>query len=322
MSDAPWVSRGYGRIEASAGGEPAQVPDLVIGPPAVVQVQLVDAESGKPVDLPAGAKVTVAAESIAGPRLQITPQQRAAASTDGRFDMRLLPGRSRVLLFVHEGGLGSRAIWQSDDDVHSTGEVFDVKFGETTSATIPVLPAKRVEELRERGMAAYRLMEEKKYAEAIVAYTALIADFPKNHFRVLQQRADAHNRLGDFSAALADFESSLKLAPDNAGTKFWIAQLLATTPVDADRDSRRALEYAEQLAADARAPGVNPQWLASVLDIQAAAHADLGNFEKAIEIEQEAIKIGNQMQRKQMELRLELYKAKKTYHLAPPALIP
>src|SRR5690606_12717666 len=106
-------------------------------------------------------------------------------------------------------------IWQSDDDVRSTGEVFDVKRGETTSATMPVLPTKRVEELRERDMAAYKLMEEKKYAEAIARYTAVIAEFPKNHFRVLQHRGHAYNRVGDYAASLADFEASLKLAPDD-----------------------------------------------------------------------------------------------------------
>lgn len=318
MSDASWVSRGYGRIEASPGSEPVQVPDLVIGAPAVVQVQLVDAESGKPIELPAGAKVTVGAESIAGPRLQIIPQQRAAASTDGRFDMRLLPGQTRVFLFVHEGGLGSRAIWQTDDDVHATGKVFDVKFGETSSATIPVLPTRRAEELRERDMAANKLMEEKKYVEAIAAYTALIADFPKNHFRVLQQRGHAYNRVGDYAAALADFEASLKLAPEDAGIKYMIAGLLATTPIDADRDSRRALEYAEQLAAFARTQDNSQHWLASILNIQAAAHADLGDFDKAIKIEQEAIELSHKSQREGMESRLKLYQQKKPYRLSPP----
>ena len=319
MSDAPWVSRGQSRIEALPGGEPAKVPDLIIGPPAIVQVQLVDAESGESVELPAGATANLAPQRVDGPSMQQTPLQRVSTTTDGKFDMRLFPGRSRVLLFIHEGEVGSPAIWQTDDDVDSTGEVFDLKPGETISATIKVLPTARVNELRERDMAANKLMEEKKYAEAIAAYSSLIADFPKNHFRLLQQRGHAFNRLGDYAAALADFEASLKLAPDNTGTKFFIASLLATTPVDADRDSRRALEYAEQLAALARQQDDSQNWLASILDIQASAHADLGEFDEAVQIEEEAIELSHESQREAMKSRLELYQTNKPFRREAPA---
>lgn len=111
MSDAPWVSRGQSRIEALPGGEPAKVPDLIIGPPAIVQVQLVDAESGEPVELPAGATANLASQRVDGPSMQQPPLQRVLTTTDGKFDMRLFPGRSRVLLFIHEGAVGSPAIW-------------------------------------------------------------------------------------------------------------------------------------------------------------------------------------------------------------------
>ncbi len=319
MSDAPWVSRGQSRIDALPGGEPTKVPDLTIGPPAIVQVQLVDAESDKPVELPAGATANLAPQRVDGPSMQQTPLQRVSTTTDGKFDMRLFPGRSRVLLFIHEGAVGTPAIWQTDDDVDSTGEVFDLQSGETISATIKVLAAARVNELRERDMAANKLMEEKKYAEAIAAYSSLIADFPQSHFRVSQQRGHAYNRLSDYAAALADFEASLKLAPDNTAAKFFIASLLATTPIDADRDSRRALEYAEQLAAIARQQDDSRQWLASLLDIQAAAYADLGEFEKAIKIEEEALELSHESQREAMKSRLELYQTNKPFRRAAPA---
>lgn len=129
----------------------------------------------------------------------------------------------------------------------------------------------------------------------------------------MQQRGHAFNRLGDYAAALADFEASLKQAPDNAGTKFFVASLLATTPVDADRDSRRALEYTEQLAALARKQDGGQNWLASILDIQASAYADLGEFGKAIESEEEAIELSHESQREAMKSRLELYQGNKPF---------
>jgi hypothetical protein len=318
MRDAPWVSRGLSRIEALPGGEPAKVPDLIISPPAIVQVQLVDAESGEPVELPAGSTANLASQRVDGPTMQPTPLQRVLTTSDGKFDMRLFPGQSRVLVFIHEGAVGTPAIWQTDDDVDSTGEIFDLQAGETISATIKVLPTARVNELRERDTAANKLMEEKKYAEAIAAYSSLIADFPQSHFRALQQRGHAYNRLGDYGAALADFEASLKLAPDNAGIKFFIASLLATTPVDADRDSRRALEYTEELAKLARKQDDGQQWLASILDIQASAYADLGEFDKAIKIEQEAIELSHQSQQEAMKSRLELYQTNKPFRREAP----
>ena len=68
----------------------------------------------------------------------------------------------------------------------------------------------------------------------------------------------------------------------------------------------------------ARKQDDSQQWLASILDIQASAYADLGEFDKAIKIEAEAIELSHESQLEAMKSRLKLYQTNKPFRREPP----
>jgi tetratricopeptide (TPR) repeat protein len=97
-----------------------------------------------------------------------------------------------------------------------------------------------------------------------------------------RQRAVAHLKLGDFGQARADFERALQ---DKAGLNSY-AWHLATSPHDAFRDGKRAIELAT------RACELSAWKDADCLDTLAAAHAEAGDFDQAVGIQEQAIALG------------------------------
>jgi TPR repeat protein len=87
-----------------------------------------------------------------------------------------------------------------------------------------------------------------------------------------------------------------------------LAWLLATAVSDRIRDGRRAVEYAEKaVAATARKNAI-------YIDTLAAAYAEIGQFEKAIETQKEAIAVfGDESYRDNFERHLKSYEAKSPF---------
>jgi beta-lactamase regulating signal transducer with metallopeptidase domain len=308
LSDAPWVSRGIGGVTATPGG-PTTAADLLIGPPAVIRVQLIDADTGRAVQLPPGAMAQPFPGRVGGAQFQPIAVQRVPASMDGIFEMRVLPGKSRSGVFVFPDKAQHGAIYQSDDDFELTGEVFDLQPGEVADAKLSVYSKARIDEMRERDQATYRLLKGDKKDEAMAAYTAIIAEFPM-HVRARHARANLYDTSGDYAAALADYEAVLKLAPNDAGSKYGAAKFLATIPIDELRDGKRALELTNQLMEQAGSLA-DRHWIGAILDIQAAAYAELGKFDQAIAAQQKAIDLAPEPHKSGMRERLELFRSNK-----------
>src|SRR5262249_28377335 len=96
-------------------------------------------------------------------------------------------------------------------------------------------------------------------------------------------RGQVHQERGDFARALADWEQVLRLDPDHSWTCQQIAWLLATCPEAKYRNGRRALTYA------ARANELEERKDARALACLAAAHAECGEFEKAVYWQKKAV---------------------------------
>jgi tetratricopeptide (TPR) repeat protein len=121
-------------------------------------------------------------------------------------------------------------------------------------------------------------------------------------------RGELWSRKKDYEKALIDFAESIKLDPDNAHAYDSRAWLLATCPDGSFRDGARAVDSA------IRACGLSEWMEASNIDTLAAAYAEHGEFDKAVQLQEEAIKLfADADQRKRGEERLSLYKEKKPY---------
>ena len=88
-----------------------------------------------------------------------------------------------------------------------------------------------------------------------------------------------------------------------------LAWLLATTPNDSFRNGKQAVEFA------LKASQLTNQKSPTVLDTLAAAYAELGNFEEAVNSENKALTFSEFVQRSGNEARqrLQLYTEGKPY---------
>ena len=94
-----------------------------------------------------------------------------------------------------------------------------------------------------------------------------------------------------------------------------LARLLATCPQEGLRDGTEAVELAE------RACELTGQRVPEILDTLAAAYAETGQFDRAVETAERAVELalqrGNAEFADQVKHRLQLYRAQQPYR-APP----
>ncbi len=131
-------------------------------------------------------------------------------------------------------------------------------------------------------------------------------------------RASAYVFDGDFDRALADYDEALRLAPENAELRNVRAWLLATAPEAHIRNDEQAI--ADALAALRKKPR-NPVFL----DTLAAAYAENGDFERAVEVQQSAIALvplGDQAMMTEMQSHLALYSQDMPYRDVLAGFVP
>lgn len=145
-----------------------------------------------------------------------------------------------------------------------------------------------------------------QHDKAIEIYSAILKDSSEN-FAALRGRADAYLGLGKHAEAIADYEKAYKLQPHDSGLLNNYAWVLATSPVDTLRDGRRSLAMAEEAAK------LTDYQQAHVLSTLAAAHAELGQFDKAVEWSQKALAAAKEELREPLGKELESYKAGKPF---------
>jgi tetratricopeptide (TPR) repeat protein len=136
----------------------------------------------------------------------------------------------------------------------------------------------------------------------------------QDYWEAYRLRGDTRLGLGDHENAIKDFESALELAPegesDRSGILNNLSWVLSTTPNDALRDGKRALEYAIEACklTDYKAP--------HILSTLAAAHAEIGEFDQAVEWSQKGVELAretNATQLEQLENELKSYQEKKPW---------
>jgi Flp pilus assembly protein TadD len=149
---------------------------------------------------------------------------------------------------------------------------------------------------------------QNEYDKAITDYSAAIKLDPKE-LEAYSGRAQAHERKKEYERAIADHETALGLDPKDITTINNLAWIFATCPKQELRNGKRAVEYGLEAAklSESKNPGV--------LDTLAAAYAENGQFDLAVQTEKKALADAEfaKASGEDSKARLKLYEQKKPY---------
>ena len=310
-----WVCRGLDNLQAEAESSPTEAADLVIGPGSNIRGRLLDAATGKPLRLH-GKDVNIRASFILGnsPTQQDLLIQRVKVTDDGGFDLRAVPGKSRVFLIVDMQAQSDQqqGDYRSEDDVWKSGQLFDLTHGETVEADFPVWSWKQLEEMRSKTGRGWALLNDGKPAEAVVAFDEVLVVDPRN-VTALTGRGGAMELLGRDRDAVAAYASTLEIAPGDTGAMGRLVELLATSADPATRNGKRAVELATQLLQHVRQLQSGSDAEAWALRQLAAAQAEAGDFSAAVTTQHKAMELAPEYRNSEARERLKLYEAGKPY---------
>ncbi|MEO1530233.1 MAG: tetratricopeptide repeat protein, partial [Planctomycetota bacterium] len=157
-------------------------------------------------------------------------------------------------------------------------------------------------------------IQDERPRKAVEMLNAVIDADPQN-VGALRSRGDALLSVGDHADAIKDYESAIAAAGEDerydvSGLMNNLAWVLATSPNDDIRDGKRSVELGEKAVelTDAKEP--------HILSTLAAAYAEIGDFDKAIEWSDKAVELGKEQdhnQLEQLEEELENYRARKPW---------
>ncbi len=144
------------------------------------------------------------------------------------------------------------------------------------------------------------------------AQRALAAD--ETHWKSRRLLGGIYSRNGRYKSALSLLGRVLQDQPGDRVTLNNLTWLLATCPDKSVRDGAKAVEYGKQVC-DATDNSVPP-----MLDSLAAAHAEVGKFDLAVDTLEKAIGMYKGQHRavpKELEFRLQLYRQRRPYREGP-----
>ncbi len=146
--------------------------------------------------------------------------------------------------------------------------------------------------------------------DAIAHYDAAVQLAPADAYAAAC-RADLLTDVGRYSEAAAEYNRAIEIDPKSTQAQSGLAWLLATCPDSAVRNSNLAIERAQtviELGGDKDAVS---------FDTLAAAQANAGNFDAAMESARMAIKLAPADERDAYKDRLLMYQQARPYRIAP-----
>ena len=131
--------------------------------------------------------------------------------------------------------------------------------------------------LFDRGQALRQMGELER---AVEDYTAALRIDP-NNFRAFYYRGAVLSEMGEYGRGIEDFTAALRINPNYAEALHGLAFSLATVPEAGMRDGGTAVRLAEK--------GVSLRNTASKRAVLAAAYAEAGRFDDAIDAQERAV---------------------------------
>ena len=132
------------------------------------------------------------------------------------------------------------------------------------------------------GQLGMLYLAAKQPRQAIRRFTRSIELDDKN-FASWRGRSDAEISIGDHKSARSDLEKALELEPDDSGVLNNLAWLLATSPDEAIRDGKRAIELAKKACEETT-------WKQPhIISTLAAGYAETGDFAEARKYSKQAV---------------------------------
>jgi tetratricopeptide (TPR) repeat protein len=157
---------------------------------------------------------------------------------------------------------------------------------------------------------------KKEYDKAVADYTEAVRIDP-DYAAAYKGRGNARDEKGEYDRALADFDQAIRIDPGYAHAYNDRAWLRATCPEARFRDGKAAVADA------ARACELDGWKDPDLIDTLAAAHAESGDFARAIEAEEKSLAlVKDEAGAGAYRERLALYKAGKPYRGAAAILAP
>lgn len=151
------------------------------------------------------------------------------------------------------------------------------------------------------------LTEMRRFNAALEDLNELVRLEPDN-IAGLVQRAFVYGKSAEFEKEHTDLQRALELKPNDASVQNNLAWALATCPEEMLRDGRKAVQLATK-ACEAN------QWKSPLtIDTLAACHAEAGDFDKAVEMQQKAMDLAEAAAKARYAVRLELYRRKEAFH--------
>jgi tetratricopeptide (TPR) repeat protein len=144
------------------------------------------------------------------------------------------------------------------------------------------------------------LLDQQNWTKGLNDITKAI-ELDPNNAAAYAWRGGVYHRMGRYGRAISDYERSLQIEPDRMHVLNNLAWLLATCPEDEIRDGPRAVGLARRACELSK--WQNPPMLGTL----AAAYAETGQFEKAIEYQEKAISLVSEEKSDEYRQPLELY---------------
>ena len=150
-------------------------------------------------------------------------------------------------------------------------------------------------------------VESGQNAKAVPLFQQAIRIDP-NDVEVLANLGFTYGKLRQYDKEIESLEQCLRLKSDYAHAYYRLAYLYATCPNEQFRDGQKAIELAET------ACKLTDYKRGSYLSALAAAYAENGDFDKAVEYQEKALElIDDDTIRAEYEKRLDTYRAKKPW---------
>jgi protocatechuate 3,4-dioxygenase beta subunit/tetratricopeptide (TPR) repeat protein len=299
------LNAGQSRIEAMVG-RATTVPDLKLVSGVPVRIRLVEKGTREPIELPPDTRATVGAQPLRnGWSIGLGKTITVSPDSDGKFEIAALPGENH--LWVGSVLIDDNVKWGGIEPVQ-----VNVTAGQENDVDVPVVDVTAAQPTGVVSIAPASPPPKTNSKEARDEATASLAKNP-NDYDALLRRAMALQQMGEYEKAAADYENMIRLNPPGARNVLAhnnLAFLLATAPDDDIRNGKRAVELAK------RATELRPS-MPDTLDTLAAAYAESGDFDKAIETQKKAIEL--HPDHAYFREHLRLYEAKQPLREKPPA---